>query len=164
MNEADSSLQGTVSLLTDEVRACVGTTVSYTAPEELGRASIRAYAMTIGAPADRSPDEAPPTLIFDTCQLTGNTQPDHLGYLGHGWTLPLPVPCTMIRGGNDYRIARPARADDVIVTTWELTEASEVHDRNGMPMLIVTAVGTLSTTDGDLLGTNTETLLYRPTS
>ena len=74
MNEADSSLQGTVSLLTDEVRACVGTTVSYTAPEELGRASIRAYAMAIGAPADRSPDEAPPTLIFDTCQLTGKTQ------------------------------------------------------------------------------------------
>ena len=37
-----------MSLLTDEVRALVGRTRTYTAPEPLGRASIRYFALAIG--------------------------------------------------------------------------------------------------------------------
>lgn len=152
----------TPTLLTEEVQACVGTVVQYRAPEELGRASIRAFAQAIGSDPDRWRASAPPTLIFETCQLTGLSERDPSGYLGHDWGLPLPVPCTMIRGGNDYRIERPARPDDVITTTWEITRIIERHDGNGDPLLIVTAEATYTAADEDLIATNLETLIYRP--
>lgn len=151
-----------VTLLTDEVLACVGMTAVYTAPEELSSASIRVFALAVGSDPDRWTDAAPPTLIFETCQLTGRSERDASGYLGHGWQLPLPVPCTMIRGGNDYRITRPARPDDVITTSWELSKIVERHDAQGVPMLIVTALASYTTVGGQEIATNTETLIYRP--
>jgi acyl dehydratase len=155
-------------LVTAEVAAQVGRTVTYRAPEPLGRASIRYYALAIGADPDRWVDEAPPTLIADSCQLTGRRAPDAAGYLGHGWDLPFPVPCTLIRGGDDLRLHRPVRADDVITTTWELTSIDERSDRAGHPLGVATAVATYTadaSTDaetGELVATNAETLLFRP--
>ena len=151
-----------LTLLTDEVQACVGATAVYTAPEELGKASIRAFALAIGSDPDRWSDAAPPTLIFETCQLTGLSERDVSGYLGHDWGLPLPVPCTMIRGGNDYRISRPARPEDVITTSWEITRIRERHDAEGVPLLIVVAEAVYAAADGGQIASNTETLIYRP--
>lgn len=151
-----------VTLLTDEVRAWVGATAVYTAPEELSRASIRAFALAIDSDPDRWTSAAPPTLIFETCQLTGLSERDMSGYLGHDWELPLPVPCTMIRGGNDYRIGRPARPDDVITTSWKITQIRERHDVDGVPLLIVVAEAVYSAADGGQIASNTETLIYRP--
>ena len=151
-----------VTLLTDEVQAWVGATAAYTAPEELSRASIRAFALAIGSDPDRWTSAAPPTLIFETCQLTGLSERDMAGYLGHNWGLPLPVPCTMIRGGNDYRISRPAHPDDLITTNWKITQIRERHDADGMPLLIVVAEAVYSTPDGGQIASNTETLIYRP--
>ncbi|MDG2114694.1 MAG: MaoC family dehydratase N-terminal domain-containing protein [Actinomycetota bacterium] len=150
------------TLLTDEVRACVGTTATYTAPEALSRASIRSFALAVGSDPERWTEAAPPTLIFETCQLTGRSERDPSGYLGHDWDLPLPVPCTMIRGGNDYRITRPARPDDVITTNWRLGKIVERRDAQGVPLLIVTAEASYAAADGDEIATNTETLIYRP--
>lgn len=150
-------------LLTDEVRRLVGSTVTYRAPEELGSASIRYFALAIGSDPDRWLDEAPPTLVCETCQLTGESVADEAGYLGHSWALPLPVPCTMIRGGNDYRFLQPVRPGERITTTWELTSMEERTDSSGQPLLIVTATGTYALTDGATLATNIETLIYRPT-
>ena len=151
-----------LTLLTNEVEACVGATAVYTAPEELGKASIRAFALAIGSDPDRWSDAAPPTLIFETCQLTGLSERDVSGYLGHDWGLPLPVPCTMIRGGNDYRISRPARPEDVITTSWEITQIRERHDADGVPLLIVVAEAVYAAADGGQIASNTETLIYRP--
>lgn len=151
-----------VTLLTDDVRSWVGATAVYTAPEELSRASIRAFALAIGSDPDRWSNAAPPTLIFETCQLTGLSERDMSGYLGHNWGLPLPVPCTMIRGGNDYRIGRPARPDDVITTSWKITQIRERHDADGGPLLIVVAEAVYATADGGQIASNTETLIYRP--
>ena len=148
-------------LLTPEVRAALGTTVTYVAPEPLSRASIRYFALAIGADPQRWRDEAPPTLICETAQLTGRAVPDGNAYLGHAWDLPLPVRCAMIRGGNDYRFDRPARFDDVISTTWTLTDATERLDREGHPLLFVTAEAAYSA-DGDSLATNAETMIFRP--
>ena len=148
-------------LLTPEVRAALGTTVTYVAPEPLGRASIRYFALAIGADPGRWRDEAPPTLICETAQLTGRAVPDGNAYLGHAWELPLPVRCAMFRGSNDYRFDRPARFDDVIETTWKLTDASERLDREGNPLLFVTAEAAYSA-DGDRLATNAETMIFRP--
>ena len=154
------------SLLTDGVRAALGTVVSYTAPEPLSRASIRYFATAIGADPDRWRDEAPPTLICETAQLTGRSAPDASFYLGHTWELPLPVPCAMFRGGNDYRFWRAARPDDVIHTSWCLTDAAERRDSAGDPLLFVTAEATyragVGAGEGELIATNTETMIFRP--
>ena len=149
-------------LLTDAIRAMIGRTLNYRAPEELGRASIRYFALAVGADPSRWKDEAPPTLVCETNQLTGNAEPDADAYLGHAWDLPLPVPCHMIRGGNDYRFGRPVRPDDVITTTWELVDAVERIGTGGRPLLLVTARATYTADDGEWLATNTETLIYRP--
>lgn len=154
------------SLLTDDVRALLGAEVAYTAPEPLSRASIRYFATAIGADPDRWRDEAPPTLICETAQLTGRSAPNASFYLGHTWELPLPVPCAMFRGGNDYRFWRAARPDDVIHTSWCLTDAVERRDRAGEPLLFVTAEATYradsAAGEGDLVATNTETMIFRP--
>ncbi|MDE0498008.1 MAG: MaoC/PaaZ C-terminal domain-containing protein [Acidimicrobiaceae bacterium] len=148
-------------LLTPEVRAALGSTMTYVAPEPLGRASIRYFALAIGADPQRWRDEAPPTLICETAQLTGRSVPDGNAYLGHAWDLPLPVSCAMFRGGNDYRFDRPARFDDVISTTWTLTDATERLDRDGGSLLLVAAEARY-TAGEDLLATNTETMIFRP--
>jgi hypothetical protein len=69
----------------------------------------------------------------------------------------------MIRGGNDYRISRPARPDDVITTRWQITQIRERHDADGVPLLIVVAEAVYSAADGGQIASNTETLIYRPT-
>ncbi|WP_419914802.1 FAS1-like dehydratase domain-containing protein [Candidatus Poriferisodalis sp.] len=148
-------------LLTPEVRAALGSTYTYVAPEPLSRASIRYFALAVGADPQRWRDEAPPTLICETAQLTGQAVPDENSYLGHTWELPLPVPCAMFRGGNDYRFERPARFDDVITTTWTLTDATERRDRAGGALLLVTAEARYSAGD-ELLATNAETMIFRP--
>lgn len=150
-------------LLTPDVRAALGSTYSYVAPEPLSRASIRYFALAIGADPGRWRDEAPPTLICETAQLTGRAVPDGNSYLGHTWELPLPVPCAMFRGGNDYRFERPARFDDVITTTWTLTDATERLDRAGGSLLLVTAEARYTAGD-ELLATNSETMIFRPVS
>ena len=148
-------------LLTPDMRAALGSTYTYAAPEPLSRASIRYFALAIGADPQRWRDEAPPTLICETAQLTGRAIPDRNSYLGHTWELPLPVPCAMFRGGNDYRFERPARFDDVITTKWTLTDATERRDRAGGSLLLVTAEARYSAGD-ELLATNTETMIFRP--
>ena len=150
------------TLLTPDVEAFIGHVVTYVAPEPLGRASIRYFVTAIGADPDRWVDEAPPTLVCETTQLTGRTEPDADGYLGHTWNLPLPEPCTMIRGGNDYRFHRPVRPDDRITTTWTLTAMTERRDRDGAPMLIVTARADYGDEHADPIASNIETLIYRP--
>ena len=150
------------SLLTEAVRAEIGRRVTYRAPEALGRAAIRFFAMAIGADPQRWVDEAPPTLICETNQITGKIQADANAFLGHMWELPLPVDCEMMRGGNDYEFGRPARHDDLITSEFELVDAVERNSADGSPLLVVTSRATYRADDGDWLATNTETLLFRP--
>ncbi len=157
---ADAEPPQSPRLVTDEVLSLVGTEVTYRAPEPLGAASIRHYALAIGADPDHHRHEAPPTLVCETTQLTGHRHPDENGYLGHTWDLPFPVPTTMIRGGNDYTFHQPVRVDDLIVTVWHLDDIVERLDATGEPMAIVTTTATYYR-DETILATNTETLIYR---
>lgn len=150
-------------LVTEEVLDLVGSEVTYRAPEPIGAASIRHYALAIGADPDRWADEAPPTLLCDTTQLTGNRSPDVNGYLGHTWDLPFPRPTTMIRGGNDYTFHHPVRAGDLIVTVWHLDAIVDRTDAAGRPMAIVTTTATYHRQDGTVLASNVETLIHRVT-
>lgn len=150
------------TLVTSAVAACIGRSVTYHAPEPLTASSIRYFAIAIGSDPARWTTEAPPTLICETAQLTGRAEADAHGYLGHTWSLPFPRPVVMIRGGNDYRFERPVRANDLLVTNWTILDITERVDRAGSTMAVVISRATYETSAGELLATNTETLLYRP--
>ncbi len=157
-------------MLTDELRALIGREVTYTAPEPLGRAAIRYFALAVG---DHNPvytDDAaaraaghdgvvaPPTLICETNQYAG-LPADADGYAGHTWGIELPG-TRQVRGGNAYEFHRPVRPDDVVTAVWRLAGIAERATGAGQPMLVVTSRATYTNQDGDLLATNEETIIY----
>ena len=149
-----------MSLLTAEVRALVGRTATYTAPEPLGRAAIRYFAMATGDdnPAHLAGEVAPPTLVCETNQFTGLSR-DANGYAGHGWGFHLPG-TREVRGGNSYRFHQPVRPDDVVTVRWEVTDVTERTTGSGQSMVVVTSLASYTNQDGDLLVENEETLIY----
>ena len=158
-------------MLTDEVKAFLGREVSFTAPEELGRAAIRYFARAIGDdnPVYTSDDAAraaglpgvvaPPTLVCETNQFIDGPRDDD-GYIGHTWALPV-LGARLIRGGNEYSFERPVRPDDRITATYRVAEMTERTSSAGQSMLIVINEITYTDQHGDLLATNRETMLYR---
>ena len=157
-------------LLTDALRARIGQTASYTAPEPLGRAAIRYFAAAVGDANPLYTDPAyarehgyddviaPPTLLAETNQyVTG--APDADGYLGHSWHLEVPD-SRLVRGGNSYRFAKAAGPDTVVTARWRITDMTERRTSAGAPMLIVTSEATYTDQHDELLLTNTETLIF----
>lgn len=159
-----------MGLLTEELRARVGETRTYTAPEALSRASIRYYAIAVG---DRNPvyldpaaaraagwDDviAPPTLLCDTNQYVGG-EPDSDGFAGHSWGIELPNTRT-VRGGNDYTFHRPARPGDVVTVTWRLVDLTERTTSTGSAMLVVTSEATVADEHGEPILMNVETVIH----
>ncbi|MBW5250549.1 MaoC family dehydratase N-terminal domain-containing protein [Streptomyces sp. P01-B04] len=160
----------TPKLLTEELRAqLTGRTAVYTAPEVLGRAAIRYFALATGnadplhldpdyARAHGHPDViAPPTLVCETNQYAG-LPPDEDGYPGHTWGISLPGTRT-VRGGNSYTFHRPVGPDDLITATWTLTSVTERTTGDGLPMLVVRSHCAYTSGD-ELLAENEETVLY----
>jgi acyl dehydratase len=159
-----------MTLLTDEVRAMLGRRVVYTAPEPLGRAAIRYFALAVGddnpvyvndfaaRAAGYDGVVAPPTLICETNQYAGLPR-DADGYAGHSWHLELPG-TRLVRGGNAYEFHRPVRPDDVVTAVWTLTGLDERVTGAGRPMLLLTSRAEYTNQDGDLLAVNEETLIY----
>lgn len=159
-----------MSLLTDALRARIGETATYTAPEPIGRAAIRYFALAVGDDNPLYTDAefarahgyrdviAPPTWLAETNQyMTG--RPDADGYLGHSWHLEVPD-SRLVRGGNAYTFGRPAHPDDVVTATWRIADMTERTTSSGAAMLIVTSEAEYTGDDGDLLLRNTETLIY----
>ncbi|MPZ23772.1 MAG: hypothetical protein GEU28_09540 [Dehalococcoidia bacterium] len=152
-----------------EVEALLGKAVTYVAPEELGRPSIRYFAVAVG---DNNPlylDEtfaagtrwggivAPPTLICETNQYaTGSYRDD--GYVGHQWDTPAGY--AGLRGGNEYTFYRPARPDDRMTVEWRVAEAYERPGSSG-PLLCVVSDVAYRDAEGDMLASNRETMVYR---
>jgi acyl dehydratase len=158
------------TLLNDELRALVGRTATYTAPDALSRSSIRYFATAVG---DHNPvytDDvaaraagydgvvAPPTLVCETNQVVNNPRDDD-GFPGHEWGIELPG-TRLVRGGNDYTFHQPVSPDDVLTVVWEITDLTERTTGSGQAMLIVTSVGRFTNQRGELLVENEETLIY----
>jgi len=161
-----------VALLTDELKSWIGREVHYPAREELGRASIRYFALAL---ADDNPlyiDDAyaraagypsivaPPTLICESCQYAHRPR-DADGYIGHSWDLPVGD-CRVIRAGNDYQFFRPILPEDRISVTWRLEDIVERSSSRGGTQLFVTSVARYTDARGDLLAVNSETIVYQP--
>lgn len=159
-----------MSLLTDDLRAMVGREVSYTAPEELGRAAIRYFATAVGdanplyTDADFAREHgygdviAPPTLICETNQYAG-LPADGEGYPGHSWRLELPN-TRQVRGGNTYQFHQHVRPTDVVTATWLIAGMDERTTGSGADMLIVSSTATYTNQHGELLVSNEETIIF----
>ena len=150
-----------MGLLTDEVRALIGQSRSFTAPEELGMASIRNFAIAIGDdnPVYAERGIAPPTLVCESNQyMTG--EPDEHGYLGFTWDVPVPADARLVRGGNRYVFHQPVKASDVITATFTLVDADEKTTSSGAQLLIVSNEVRYTNQHGEPLVTNTESLIY----
>lgn len=159
-----------VAELEAAANALVGAVVTYRAPEPLGRAAIRYFALAVGETnpiffdleaARRAgyPDlVAPPTLIFETNQYVG-IPPDPDGHAGHRWDLPTDG-VRLVRGGNHYRLGRATFATDVLEVSWKLEGVERKTPPGRAPMLLVRSLQTVRS-GGELLGTNAETLIYQ---
>jgi acyl dehydratase len=149
----------------------VGREFKYTAPEKIGRASIRYFALAIGDDNRLYFDEqyaraagyggviAPPTFICESNQYA-HRQPDADGYIGHSWDLPLSG-CRMLRGGHDYEFFQPVKPDDWIRVNWRLEDITEHKSSRGGTMMIVLAAATFSNQGGEMLARNRETLIFQ---
>ncbi len=161
-----------MALLSDALRSWIGRTATYPAREELGRASIRYFALALG---DDNPlyvdDEyaraaghrsviAPPTLVCETCQYA-HQPPNASGYIGHEWDLPI-AGVRLIRVGHDYEFTRPVYPDDRISVTWTLADIVERPSRRGGTQLFLTSVAVYQNQDGERLATNRETVVLQP--
>jgi acyl dehydratase len=158
-------------MLTHELRALIGKTVSYEAPEEIGRAAIRYFALAIGDPNPLYTDPAfaraqgyedvvaPPTFIVETNQyMTG--EPDHDGYIGHSWGIKIPG-TRLIRGGHDYEFHGPVYPWHRPLVEWKIMDMMEKRTRSGSRMLLVVSEARYTDQHGWPLAINRETLIFQ---
>jgi hypothetical protein len=160
----------TNSLLTDEVLALRGRTVSYTAPEPAGAAAGRYFGLAIGDdnPLYSDPGYArehglsgvtwPLTLVCETNQYAGLPL-DAEGYAGHTWGLDLPG-TRQVRGGNRYTFHRRIRPEDVIVATWSIDDVEGKVTGSGSEMVVITSTARYATDAGEPLAENAETIIF----
>lgn len=160
-----------MSLLTDEVLAHAGRTATYTAPEPLGRASLRYFATAVGDDDPRVTDPeaardagfrdvvAPPTFVCETNQYLSG-RPNDEGYIGHSWGIEIPG-TRLIRGGHEYEFHEPVHPDVILTVTWEVEDITARTSSSGRELVIVTSLATYTDQHGVLLATNRETLIYQ---
>ena len=161
-----------MALLTEELKSWIGREVQYPAREELGRASIRYFALALDDDNPLYVDDAyarqagypsviaPPTLICETCQYA-HQRPNADGYIGHEWHLPVPN-ARLIRAGNDYEFMRPVLPGDRISVTWTLESIVEKRSSRGGTQLFVSSVARYRDAQGELVATNRETIVVQP--
>jgi acyl dehydratase len=161
-----------MALLTEELKAWIGREAHYPAREELGRASIRYFALALGDDNPLYVDDgyareagypsviAPPTLICETCQYM-HRAPNEDGYIGHEWKLPIRG-CRLIRAGNEYEFMRPILPTDRVSATWTLEDIVERSRSDGGTQLFVSSVARYHDALGELVAVNRETIVCQP--
>ncbi len=154
--------------LLSRLKALGGKEFTFTAPEEVGFASIRQFAMAIGdmnplyldhALAGASPHGgivAPPTFICETNQYLSGMVDDE-----HGSLNAASIPTDgVIRMGNDYQFFRLVRPSDVVTAQWRVADCFEREGKSGRLAFLVMEK-TFRTQSGELLATSRETYAYR---
>jgi acyl dehydratase len=157
--------------LGDRLRAMIGSERRYVAPDALGAAAIRYFAIAIG---DLNPlwlDEkfaresgfasvvAPPTLVCETNQFVPGPRGED-GYLSQMVDEPMPG-VRQIRGGNSYEFFRRVLPTDKITITWRVSDVQEKTSSTGAQMFVTTSIAIYTNQDGAELARNTETLIYQ---
>jgi acyl dehydratase len=161
-----------MALLTEELKSWIGREAHYPAREELGRASIRYFALALDDDNPLYVDDAyareagypsviaPPTLVCESCQYA-HRRPDADGYIGHEWHLPVPN-ARLVRAGNDYEFMRAVLPGDRISVTWTLESIVEKPSSRGGTQLFVSSVARYRDAQGEVVAVNRETIVYQP--
>ena len=155
--------------LLERLKATVGQEIVLRAPDEIGRSSLRQYALAIGdfnplysnrefAQANGLRDVmAPPTLICDTWQYVDSDMDERGDLLGRGPIRELEG----LRAGNEYEFFQTIHPDDVITAHWAVKDVYEKTGRTGSLVFQVIET-TFYNQSEELLARNTETMFYRP--
>ena len=155
-----------------ELKERVGETRTYTAPEPIGAAAFRYFAIAVGDENPLYSDEefaasagypsviAPPTLVCETNQYA-DVPPNEFGYAGHDWGFHIPG-TRLLRGGNSYEFFQPVTPTDVLTVTWTIADITERTSSAGVPLLIILSQAEYWNQDGVLLVRNQETLIIQP--
>lgn len=155
--------------LLERLKETVGQKVVIQAPDEMGRSSLRQYALAIGdfnpLYSDRGFAQthglrevmAPPTLICDTWQYVDSDMDDRGDLVGRGPIRELEG----LRAGNEYEFFQPIHPDDVISAHWTVKDVYEKSGRTGSLVFQVIETTFYNQAD-ELLARNTETMFYRP--
>lgn len=155
-----------------EFKDRVGETRTYTAPEPIGAAAFRYFALAVGDDNPLYRDEefatsvgfpsviAPPTLVCETNQYA-DVAPNEFGYAGHDWGFHIPG-TRLLRGGNAYEFFEPVTPTDVLTVTWTIADITERTSSAGVPLLIILSQAEYRNQDGRLLVRNQETLIIQP--
>ena len=155
--------------LLEKLKATVGQEIVLSAPDEIGRSSLRQYALAIGdfnpiysnrefAKANGMRDVmAPPTLICDTWQYVDSDMDERGDLLGRGPIRELEG----LRAANEYEFFQPIHPDDVVTAHWTV---KDVYEKTGSTGSLVFQVieTTFYNQSEELLARNTETMFYRP--
>ena len=154
--------------LLERLKATVGQEIVLRAPDEIGRSSLRQYALAIGdfnplysnrefAQANGLRDVmAPPTLICDTWQYVDSDMDERGDLLGRGPIRELEG----LRAGNEYEFFQTIHPDDVITAHWTVKDVYEKTGRTGSLVFQVIETTFYNQSD-ELLARNTETMFYR---
>ena len=155
--------------LLERLKETVGQKIVIQAPDEMGRSSLRQYALAIGdfnpLYSDRGFAQtyglrevmAPPTLICDTWQYVDSDMDDLGDLVGRGPIRELEG----LRAGNEYEFFQPIHPDDVISAHWTVKDVYEKAGRTGSLVFQVIETTFYNQAD-ELLARNTETMFYRP--
>ena len=155
--------------LLERLKLTVGQEIVIQAPDEMGRSSLRQYALAIGDFNPLYSDRdfalahglrdvmAPPTLICDTWQYVDSDMDDRGDLIGRGPIRELEG----LRAGNEYEFFRPIHPDDVISAHWTVKDVYEKTGRTGSLVFQVIQTTFYNQAD-ELLARNTETMFYRP--
>jgi acyl dehydratase len=158
-----------VASLLERLKETVGQKIVIQAPDEMGRSSLRQYALAIGDFNPLYSDRdfalahglrdvmAPPTLICDTWQYVDSDMDDRGDLIGRGPIRELEG----LRAGNEYEFFRPIHPDDVISAHWTVKDVYEKTGRTGSLLFQVIQTTFYNQAD-ELLARNTETMFYRP--
>jgi len=152
------------SYLTPDIQALLGQEVTWKATEPVDAGKIRRFAKSLGLDnpmyydVEHGLPVAPPTYIF-------SVNHDSLGeFDGSGRPakrLSLPPPFgPAMRGGNKYQFFQLVRVGDQIRMKRKITALKEKQGRTGA-LLFLTYEVHYTNQDGNLLGINTETLIFR---
>ena len=152
-----------------ELKGMVGKEMIVTAPEPVGPAFIRQFALAIEDDNPIYHDEeyakgtgyggviAPPTYICETMQyLVGEV--DEAGGPARRFRLPVG---TEIRGGNEYEFFQPFRPDDIQTAHWKVADVYEKQGKSGRLFFLVYEIRYTNQRD-ELLAVNHEWLVFAP--
>ena len=152
----------------ESAQTFVGTKAEFTAPDPIGLAAIRLFALGVEDPNPHYGDPefadkeryggviAPPTLVCDTMYYHDGGTDEEGGTLNR---LRLGK-AREVRAWNDYRFVQPVRPTDVITASWTVTDVYEKTGRSGRLLFVVSNVE-YTNQDGDLLATNEEAMVYQ---